>query len=93
MKLSAAIEQALVTGTYGSSEHGYYMCLALASWPEHVAEVQKLVNTLHIDTYDGIPLACALYKAGYLDENLKGSEQYTTQFYIWWVYDLKRKGL
>lgn len=93
MKLSAAVENALVTGDYGNWRNGHYMCIALSGQPAHIKKVQELVDSIHKAPYAGYPLACALHKAGYVDGSFDGIEAYTTQLYVWWVYDLKRKGL
>lgn len=97
MKLSAAIEKAIKSGMYNQCNE--FMCVVLDQMGEqlHVPAVTALVSSIHPNSGD-IPLACALHARKYMNIN-DGSwshEQqfaYTQQLYIWWVFDLKRKGL
>lgn len=98
MKLSAAIEQAIVSGTY--SVHNEFMCIALADlgYKHLAADVTEMVSTIHPNTGD-IPLSCALHARGLVDLDLGAGwshvtiHEYCKQLYCWWVFDLKRKGL
>lgn len=96
MKLSEAIEQAIVSGTYNQCCE--YMCVTLRkmNMEHHVQAVQQMVNNINPRAYDDQPLICALHDAGILDMGIMTqAEQFTynQQLYCWWVFDLKRKGL
>lgn len=98
MKLSAAIELMLVSGKYNIQDE--FMCLVLQDYDhgEHVDAVQDMVCTINPDGRRGYPLICALHDSAkcefHLDDVSAQEEfDYTKQFYCWWVFDLKRKGL
>lgn len=90
MKLSEAIEKCLLAGYY--EDAGYYMCHALENngMKDHVRAVGKMVKS--ICPYS-VSLAGALGHAEIIDTRLIDVNEYTTEFYCWWVFDLKRKGL
>lgn len=97
MKLSAAIEEAITSGTYNQCNE--FMCIVLGQMNQrqHIDAVEEMVCSIHFNT-GGIPLSCALHSARYINLN-DGSWssaqifKYTQQLYCWWVFDLKRKGL
>lgn len=96
MKLSAAIEQAITSGTYNQRDE--YMCWVLRDMEQrdHIDAVQDMVHAIHPEGRRGYPLACALHDAGIHslhDESRADNFEYTKQLYCWWVFDLKRKGL
>lgn len=96
MKLSEAIEQMLVTpGCY--SPQNEYMCHVLSAnnLGRFKSDVEDMVLTIH-QSYRGVPLVCALHESRIINMNNMGWREmfdYTTQLYVWWVFDLKRKGL
>lgn len=97
MKLSEAIEQTIVSGTYNQCNE--FMCIALGNMNLHqfIPDVQELVYSILPNTGD-IPLSCALHSMHYIninDGSMSHAQQfaYTQQLYCWWVFDLKRKGL
>lgn len=98
MKLSAAIELMLVSGKYNIQDE--FMCWVLQNYGhgEHVDAVQDMVCTINPDGRRGYPLFCALHDSAKCTFSLNGVSthaafDYTKQFYCWWVFDLKRKGL
>lgn len=100
MKLSAAIELMLVSGNY--NKHMEFMCLVLRDYGhgEHVDAVQDMVHSIYPEGRTGYPLVCALNDSPKCTFNFDdypvgrtGEFEYTKQFYCWWVFDLKRKGL
>lgn len=96
MKLSAAIEEMLVSRKYGASCE--FMCCALdnAGLDQFVNAVQDMVATIYAGKSRTWPLACALHDARIVNTNLQTWAEtlaYTKQLYCWWVFDLKRKGL
>lgn len=97
-KLSQVLEQALISGQYAKSSH--YMCIALKrmGMEQHIEAVHDMVFSVHKDpkAYRDLPLLCALHDVGIINMNDRqhaAHDAYTTQFYCWWVFDLKRKGL
>lgn len=94
MNLSEAIERCLLDGHYDIENA--YMCNALYRLgaevvDEHVESVRALVDSIRENEYT---LWGALYDSGYIDGLTEAEAfQYTTQLYVWWVFDLKRKGL
>lgn len=100
MKLSAVIEKALTSGAYNPSTP--YMCHAL-----EVINLEEFIPDIHIMVADiapnanlGYPLICALHDSPKCTFNLEDFDigraeefKYSQQFYCWWVFDLKRKGL
>lgn len=101
MNLSTAIEHALINSWYSLDTHtlgrSAYMCNVLkhAGLNHMVQAVQEMVHSIHSSHIKQQALISALYDAGYLDPDLPRIEQfaYTTELYVWWVFDLKRKGL
>lgn len=96
MKLSEAIEHCLVTGVYSQSTP--FMCVALkrASLGYLVHHVERLVGSIYPSSWDSTPLANALNNARIFkmeDNTEKASFDFNKQLYIWWVFDLKRKGM
>ena len=98
MKLSAAIELMLVSGKYNIQDE--FMCLVLRNYDlgEHVDAVQDMVHSINPNGRRGYPLTCALHdsaKCEFSLDDVSANEtfDYTKQFYCWWVFDLKRKGL
>jgi hypothetical protein len=96
MKLSAAIEQALVSGTYNQCNE--FMCCVLNDMDldNHIPAVQAMVATIAPKPYPGMPLCNALHEAKIIDVNrdcYTATFAYTKQLYCWWVFDLKRKGM
>lgn len=98
MKLSEVLELMLLTGAYSNA--GYYMCHALEyeKLKEYTPLVMDMVHSF------GSPCHCSLIGAvchyyrrkglvNLLDEMLEDADAWGTQFYCWWVFDLKRKGL
>lgn len=96
MKLSEAIELAIMSGKY-SYVDGYMCCvLRRMNMEYHVGAIQKMMSGISSKGYPSQPLICTLHDAKVLDmEDMSPREQfnYTLQFYCWWVFDLKRKGL
>lgn len=97
MKLSAAIEEAITSGTYNQVNE--FMCIVLGQMNQrqHINAVQDMVYSIHPSMGD-IPLSCALHAKRLinLNDGSWSSAQifaYTQQLYCWWVFDLKRKGL
>ncbi len=96
MKLSAAIEQAIVSGTY--SMNNEFMCHIMQRMGRNdlKLQVEDMVQSLIPGDYRGRPLACALHDLKLININQVGLETYfpyLKQFYCWWIFDLKRKGL
>lgn len=100
MKLSAAIEQAIVTGVY--SLQSPYMCHAMEGIGQHhlVPFVQALVYSINpIENLPSQPLICALMDSPECTFDFdsgpdrKSLFAYSKECYCWWVFDLKRKGL
>jgi len=107
MKVSDCIELALVSGNYcigkDRSVGSQYMCIVMDSYlaqkeitiseyTETINFIEELVNSF---SNENSALVAALATAGYLEEARinKKIMEYTTQLYIWAVFDLKRKGL
>lgn len=97
MKLSEALERALITGAYG--QFSEFMCSALkkSGQEQHVGSVHDMVEAINRGpcSYRDLPLCNVLHNTGYVDMGLMSDPEllaYTTQLYIWWVFDLKRKG-
>lgn len=96
MKLSEAIEHCLVSGMYEIDNA--YMCNALWSsahigFDDHINSVRKLVDSISKDEYT---LWGALYEAHrHMINGTTEADDFavTSQLYVWWVFDLKRKGL
>lgn len=94
MKLSEAIELALVNKAYCVETP--YMCHALVNinLDEFVGHVMAMVKNIY-------PWAHSLLGAlGYINAPCRNwladdctNFQVTKQLYCWWVFDLKRKGL
>lgn len=93
MKLSAAIEHALVKGYY--SIDNPYMCNAMHSLglTRHVHYIEEMVDSIAPGEYT---LWGALYESYRHLINGKAEADdfaFTSELYVWWVFDLKRKGL
>ena len=100
MKLSAAIEKAIELGVYSPSTP--YMCHALVELElnEFIPDVHIMVDAIAPHANLGYPLICALHDSpkctfNFDDFDIGRSKEfeYSKQFYCWWVFDLKRKGL
>lgn len=104
MKLSRIIELALIN-YYGAhwSKH-QFMCNAIENM-ERAGQIDKKqrmaaikdIEELLLRIYPGEYTFClvtSLCKAGYVPTNSSEDNiAYTTQLYVWWVFDLKNKGL
>ena len=96
MKLSEAIEHCLVSGAYVAC--GRYMCLALERVKEdyHVDSVRAMMEKIdkREDRFNS-SLVGVLFWNQILSADLTNHavDKYTTELYVWWVFDLKRKGL
>lgn len=93
MKLSEAIEHALVNEVYYLENA--FMCNAMCSMGHtaHIPHIEGMLNT--IDPGDHYTLSDALVSA-YPEMVFKDKVDrfaFTSQLYVWWVFDLKRKGL
>lgn len=95
MKLSEAIEEALLNGLYERSN--YFMCHAMhvMNQMDHKATVQQMVYAIQVGGRYGVghTLFGALNTHCRCVFNGKATDAVTTEFYVWWVFDLKRKGL
>lgn len=96
MKLSTCIERILVNGVYSVEDE--FMCNILDrdGLTEFKRDVQDMVAKISPSSKRGTPLVCALHDVGIIDMNDMSSRkefEYTQQLYVWWVFDLKRKGL
>lgn len=92
MKLSEATEHALLNGFYTFDNP--YMCNAMHTLglTRHVQSIEVMLDTISPGNFT---LWGALYDAGLVstvNEDVDGFN-YTSQLYVWWVFDLKRKGL
>lgn len=98
MKLSQAIEEALTSGVYNQcnafmcnvllNDHGYEMEQQLQ---DHLSEIfqnegkRPLINQLWAIEYK---------KPGFVEEEFWFNDfNRTSEWYVWFVFDLKRKGL
>lgn len=101
MKLSAAIEKALIDKMYSLDGYMYgqssYMCIVLkAAGRYDLANlVADMVQGISPNPYHGQALVSALYDTGYITDSMSRADTfaYTSELYVWWVFDLKRKGL
>lgn len=101
MKLSAAIESALTDRMYSLDGLMYgqsaYMCnvLKCAGHHDHVCSVQNMVHRINPNPVKEQALVSALYDTGYITVSMSRADTfaYTSELYVWWVFDLKRKGL
>lgn len=93
MKLSQAIERALVKGYYTPGNP--YMCNAMCAmgyWNlEH--DIAAMVDTINPDNYTLIGALRNIYPDKFNAMSCAEEFAYTSQLYCWWVFDLKRKGL
>ena len=100
MKLSQAIEEALITGKYSTRDK--FMCSVLAQ--EYSDKLRDQLQDLLNVIFPGIgkrPLVKALFnrEGGWemSDEDYnvfwENSFKRTQEWYVWFVFDLKRKGL
>lgn len=100
MKLSTAIERALIDKMYSMNGHMYgqseFMCNVLAKdgLHDHVCSVQAMVQQINPSPVKKQALVAALFNAGYITDSMSRADTfaYTTELYVWWVFDLKRKG-
>lgn len=104
MKLSRIIELAFIR-YYGSEYHqDQFMCNAVDTLrrqgminKEQAKQATKLIEAMLLivhPTQQEYTLLNALKMAGYLPDNeVYKNMDYTTQLYVWWIFDLKRKGL
>lgn len=98
-KLSAVLEQAIRTGIYQRRE---FMCFALQDMltkkkaHPYIEQVQDMVVSIHpscvslLGALNMTGAPCTLLLA---DGDYSATDEMTHQFYIWWIFDLKRKGL
>jgi hypothetical protein len=93
VKLSEAIERALVKGVYDASNP--YMCNAMYSmgYPNFEADIAEMLDTISPDNYTLIGALGDVYPDTFGNMNYLKKFAYTSQLYCWWVFDLKRKGL
>ena len=94
MKLSEAIEAALQTSYYNSV---HYMCCALKdiNQGKHVSAVMVMVQKVAAQgTYHYVNTMWSAL-SWYREDNClpDPSQDDVKQLYVWWVFDLKRKGL
>lgn len=104
MKLSRMLELAFVM-FYGPDYHqDQFMCNALDTLrrqgfidKKQQDQATKLIEAMMLSIYpeeQSYTLLNALKEAGYLpDSEVDKNMEYTTQLYVWWIYDLKNKGL
>jgi hypothetical protein len=106
MKLSRIIELALIDyyGLHGEGKHSFMchaidaMCLdGMLTFVQTNAaqyDIGEMLATIY-PHYRATALVSALFLAGLVDEDRVTNETmaYTTQLYVWWVFDLKNKGL
>ncbi len=96
-KLSDALEHCISTGSYPYSHR--YMCeaLAAASLEDFKTDVMRMVKSVDpscISLFGALSMRSAM--EGDIVYDPEGEDDklaYGRQFYIWWVFDLKRKGL
>lgn len=89
MKLSEAIEKALTSGMY--KDNLCFMCWALEAMgqSEHIPAVMDLVHSFNHECRS-LSGALSCYES---TNHIKDLDLHTTELYVWWVFDLKRKGL
>lgn len=102
MKLSRIIELALVKH-YGVGDRKFnFMCHAVEELQEEDLITKKQLSEAHSAIYEMIStidkgctaLVSALHRTGIVEEDrCIPNMPYTTQLYVWWVFDLKNKGL
>lgn len=105
MFLSRIIELALVRGYYGTEpSEDIFMCNALHSMmraglitrnqhDKAVKCIQAMMLGIFPD-YQCYTLVDALYRKGVTtNKDIFDNYEFTQQLYVWWVFDLKRKGL
>lgn len=104
MKLSRMIELALVRHYGPEQNQDTFLCNALNSLRHEkmISVNQELkavqcVEALMLRIWpneQAYTMVSALYNAGKIkDKDIYTNLPYTTQLYIWWVFDLKNKGL
>lgn len=109
MKLSEAIEQALTTEecnefghcvVYGGPTLGSeFLCLVFMDLGlgKFETDVMDMLHSLYpVGERGKLTLSSTLDKLGLVNLDTWSYARimaYTTQFYCWWVFDLKRKGL
>jgi hypothetical protein len=104
MKLSRIIELALIR-FYGADYNlDQFMCNAVDTLrrqgmitakqkDEAVKHIENMLLVVYPQNQE-YTLLNALKRAGYLPDNeVYKNMGYTTQLYVWWVFDLKNKGL
>lgn len=92
MKLSEAIERALLKKYY--SFDNAFMCNALYTmgyW-RHLEAIEAMLDTISLDNNTLIGALVDVYPS-FLEKSREEKFAYTSQLYCWWVFDLKRKGL
>lgn len=91
MKLSEAIELALTSGEYTAQLS--FMCWALERMgqSEHVPAVMVLVHSFNptCSSMSGA-IDCSVMNWENVNPDM---DELTKELYVWWVFDLKRKGL
>lgn len=91
MKLSAAIELALTSGKYEGNLS--FMCWALEALEqnEHIPQVMALVHSFNpqCSSLSGA-IDCSTMDWESINPDM---DELTKELYVWWVFDLKRKGL
>lgn len=104
MKLSRIIELAFIR-FYGPEQgQDQFMCNAVDTLYRQgmITKAQekaatKLIEEMLLSLYPDFQcytLLDALYRANKLpDKEIFRNMQYTTQLYVWWVFDLKNRGL
>lgn len=104
MKLSRIIELALVRHYGPEQVQDQFLCNAvdslrlerLITLPEQ-RKATKLIQGLLLQLFPEQQLHTlvdALYRIGRIPhKEIYANMPYTTQLYVWWVFDLKRKGL
>ena len=97
MKLSQAIEKAIVSKTYAPYVNEF-MCniMNVQGMQHHTESIQDMVATIYPEGNRSQPLICALIDAGIREAEYDNDLEdfaYTKELYCWWVFDLKRKGL
>lgn len=92
MKLSAAIELALLNKRYHPLDP--YMCnamYAMGYW-RHIDAIESMLDTISPDNYTLFG-AVGDVLPRFLEMSREEKFAYTSQLYCWWVFDLKREGL
>lgn len=104
MKLSRIIELAFIRHYGGQYHQDQFMCNAVDTLRrrgmitrEQAKQATKLIEDMLLivcPKQQQYTLLNALKQAGYLPDNeVYKNMDYTSQLYVWWVFDLKNKGL